>query len=758
MPIIIKKPDKADLFIYGFFLGLALVFFYPFLTGKNVLAFRDLCLYFYPLRYLMVSLVREGQLPLWNPYLFCGHPLLATLQVGFLYPLSIIHYLLPFNLAFNYYTIIHYFLAALFMYWLARYFSLSRGPAVLAGLVFAFSGYLLSMANMNTTLSSVIWLPLILAAYDRLVERFAWKTWVVLGLLFAVQFLGGEPTVLYLSFIFLLFYGLVMAKPGRRIVASIVLAAACHFAAGLTAVQLLPFLEALGHSLRFDRISFEFISAYSFPPRELINFFLPFFFGELVRTGTYTKVLSKELHQVWLLSPYLGALPLLLAMLTWLYRTKKVIFFWAAAALSILLAFGRFSPVYHMCFYFLPGFALIRYPVKFMFIAVFCFSFLAGLGLQYLLEVAEQEPARLKSLLISLGGLAFTAGSVYFLAGRNIAAIYQWCRSFFPADLSLYHQGILWKIITADIAFLPQLTAMFLLVFGLLYLSWKNRLRPGSLAVAIISIVTLDLIAANILINPPADHRVYDRSTPNIDIIKKDKGLYRYFAIPPRGNENNIVFEVFNENLFHIKDNLTPNMLLPDRLACFGGRASVEPKGFTDLTWEYIRLNQGDYCDLLDLANVKYIFALKDLQDPALKILRIKPFADIKGYLYQNRNCLPRAFFIRSLEDVRPAASLTGREKVRAVELKANRVVLETFADRRRWLFLSDTYYPGWRAYVDGKAAPIHRAKQMFRAVELPAGRHQVVFSYEPMSLRLGALISLLCFIAAGSLWFRART
>ena len=75
------KIEKGDLLVFGLFLLLSLGFFGPFLAGVNILGYRDLSLYFYPLRHLMVELVRSGQLPLWNPDLFLGYPLLATLQV-----------------------------------------------------------------------------------------------------------------------------------------------------------------------------------------------------------------------------------------------------------------------------------------------------------------------------------------------------------------------------------------------------------------------------------------------------------------------------------------------------------------------------------------------------------------------------------------------------------------------------------------------------------------------------------------------------
>ncbi|MDD5593958.1 MAG: hypothetical protein PHG97_04400, partial [Candidatus Margulisbacteria bacterium] len=113
---------RKDLLAVVLFLLTTLLFFARFLTGEQIMAFKDLSRYFYPLRYLMVAQVMSGHLPLWNPYIYCGFPLLATLQICFFYPLTVVYYLLPFNLGFNYYIILHYFLAACFMYALLRYF------------------------------------------------------------------------------------------------------------------------------------------------------------------------------------------------------------------------------------------------------------------------------------------------------------------------------------------------------------------------------------------------------------------------------------------------------------------------------------------------------------------------------------------------------------------------------------------------------------------------------------------------------------
>src|SRR3989339_1169621 len=204
---------------YFAFAAVTLLFFFRFLDGLEIFAFKDLSRYFYPLRLLMVEQVKSGHIPLWNPYIFCGMPLLATLQICFFYPLSVVYYLIPYDLAFNYYIIIHYFIGASLMYLLMRHYSISKPASFLAGFIFAFSGYLLSVSCMNTTLSSVIWLPLLLLFWDRAIRecpmsnvQFPMKDYLGVVFTLVLMFLGGEPTIIYSSLWVLFFYGLIFSK------------------------------------------------------------------------------------------------------------------------------------------------------------------------------------------------------------------------------------------------------------------------------------------------------------------------------------------------------------------------------------------------------------------------------------------------------------------------------------------------------------------------------------------------------------------
>lgn len=755
-----------------------------------MLSFRDLSLYFYPMRYLMVDMVRSGQLPLWNPYVFCGYPLLGTLQVGVFYPLSLLHYVMPFALAFNYYTILHYFLAALFMYWLARYFRLSRPSSFLAAVVFAFSGYLLSMANMSTTLSSAVWAPLILLFYDRQLKagRIFSRITLALAILLALQFLGGEPTVIYLTGLFLLAYGLVESRGSWSAVLQGLggLALAGAIAAGLTAVQLFPFLETAVLSLRASLSDYAFISLKSFHPRELINFVMPFFFGNLLKEGIQMPVLAGDKFQGWVISPYLGFFPLLFAFLSFgRGMGRRAILLWGMVAFSLFMAFGRFTPVYGLFFRTLPGIAMIRYPVKFLFLAAFSLPLLCALGFEKVQEIMGAKKQSLRGVVLLLSLLMLAAGAAYLWASANLEAIFLYLRRLIPSFLEPYFMGGLWRMMTFNVLSLRDLAVHLFLGALVFLLAERGFLRRSVFVGLMLAFIAFDLFSANAGINIPSDARVYDQQTPNLRILRQDGGLFRYFSIPPRTVEFSAMKRTRDENLLLDRDGLSPNWLLPYRLQHLGGRESMEPRGFMRLYWSGVGELTKKHRKFLDMANVKYVFSPEYIKDPALQVIRKRKGEELTGYLYLNKAHLPRAYFIKAVRVVSDPAEVIGvmkredfnparevileapikyqwrpslrKEYVKITGYEPNSVCIRTFADEPRILYLSDTYYPGWGAFVDGQKTKIYRADHMFRAVLLEAGEHEVRFVYSPLSFKLGALVSLLSTGLVSFLFFRFK-
>jgi hypothetical protein len=735
----------SNILIYAAFGALALLFFYPFLSGENILSFRDLSLYFYPLRQLMVLLVKGGQLPLWNPYIFCGYPLLATLQAGFFYPFSLLYYLLPFNLAFNYFTILHYFLAASFMFALLRHFGLSRASAFLSGVVFSFSGYLLSMANMNTTLTSVTWLPLVLLFFDKLInpphplprpDRIGTRvspspSLVRFSLCLALMFLGGEPTILYLTFLMLFVYALVNTWGNWKLTIFQVgtLGVGLFIALALVAAQLLPFLETALHSWRVSKTEFAFIAARSFPPRELINFILPFFFGNLLKDGSYTQILTGDQHQIWLLSPYLGFFPLFFALVSFWKPSRKIIFFGGVAVFSLLLAFGKFTPFYAFFFHFLPGIALIRYPVKYIFLAVFSLSLLCGFGYEKIQKIMGERREKLGQIILALVFLCLAGGLAYGWARASQDKIFLYLRSFYPADIPPYFLGLLWKIIKFDLWSFKNLLLILSLGAFLFYLARKQIVSRKLFNYLMLAMVVVDLAANNISLNPPGAREVFKQSSPALEVLQRDNSLFRFYAVPPPAGTF-LAFTSYNENLLRMKNNLTPNWLVPYRISSLLGRESMEPKEFNDFYIANKDKLLSEKFNFLNRANVKYILQEKNGRGGG-------------AYLYRNPNCFPRAYIRNSLSS--PARQANSFCEI--IKYRENEIEIKVRLKKAGYLFLSDSYFPGWRVYVDRKEGKIIKADHLFRAVALNAGEHAVKFVYAPASFKWGAIISLTTFL-----------
>jgi hypothetical protein len=188
---------------------------------------------------------------------------------------------------------------------------------------------------------------------------------------------------------------------------------------------------------------------------------------------------------------------------------------------------------------------------------------------------------------------------------------------------------------------------------------------------------------------------------------------------------------------------------------------------------------------LVDLLNIKYVVAAGDVDLPPNDFELVH---QDRARVYRNRHVQPRAFLVDN------SVVLAGREALRAirdgsVDLSRAAIVdqpidaplqpaqsgesvgtatiqhygdhlvsIETEAEAARLLVLTDVYYPGWIASVDGVEVPVRRANYAFRAVSVPPGRHIVTFRYRPASVRYGAYLSLAGLLVLGALMLPRRT
>ncbi|MFA4844837.1 MAG: YfhO family protein [Candidatus Margulisiibacteriota bacterium] len=756
---------QPDLLVIFLFFLVTVIFFARFLDGRIIFAFKDLTRYFYPLRHLMVEQVKSGLWPLWNPYIFCGFPLLATLQICFFYPLTLIYYLLPFNLGFNYYIIAHYFLAAIFMYALLRHYRLERPAAFFGGLVFAFSGYLLSVSNMNTSLSSVIWLPLVLLVFDRLVSRdlsphlsFAKvktplpegegsklnlvrvRGIVTLSIALALMFLGGEPTVYYTTFWLLLAYIFVFAK--EKVKSIVWLGLSFALSLGLIAVQLLPFLELSRLSDRIVLTGFDLVSFRSFPPRELITFLFPFFFGNPADFGAYAEMLLGSAYQDWLISPFLGLIPLTMIFFAFKGKPRRSYFFLAAAGAGLLLAFGRYTPFYWLAFKFIPGVSLIRYPVKFLFLVSFCLAILSAEGFQSLLHSLTDDLLRFKRALRYIFPLFIVVFVVAWLGTLYWRTIFDVLARSYPPTLPKVFFDALQSMVQFNLQSLLLASGYLFILLALFWLVWQKKIGRNYFIITIILVTLADLLTNGAIIAVGASRDVITSQPAGYALLKKDPGLFRFYCTPNTERANRVIRgDTFTSALLDTKENFTANWPLLEHLSDFYGYESIRPLSLVKvlgekLTQEKLKDNLG----FLSLANVKYIVSVDKLSFSRLKQVYHKRQYAQDVYLYENLDVWPRAYLLDN--KMRPNRRLG---EVVIVKYRPGEIVMSVEAKVGGYLFLGESYYPGWQAAVDGRAKPILKAQELFCAVPIERGKHSVRFNYDPWSFKLGAVISIFC-------------
>lgn len=274
----------------------------PGIEAQNPLL-TDLILQNYAWKRFLVEAVESRTLPLWDPYVFSGHPFLANGQHSGLYPLTWLFFLMPAWRAFGLFTVLQLGLAGISMFILGRVVRMARGGALFAGVVFQLSGFMVVSVVHPMIIAGAAWLPLLLAMAECTVSRHrfwirekAMLPWALLGaVVLGLQTLTGHPEITY--FVLLVLGGfagwrllaLLLTRPRsdwRRDVVSPALGIVLMLGLGLVlgAVQLVPLFEVAQSSFREGGASLAEVLGWAYPKRRLITFLVPDFFGNPTHT------------------------------------------------------------------------------------------------------------------------------------------------------------------------------------------------------------------------------------------------------------------------------------------------------------------------------------------------------------------------------------------------------------------------------------------------------------------------------------------
>ena len=738
-----------------------------------------------------------GRLPLWNPYSGMGAPLLANYQSALFYPPTWWYFLLgglggvewmAWGQALS--VAAHLAWSGLGMAWLVRRLGLGGLAQAVAGLSYGLSSYLVSRAGFLSINAAAAWLPWVLLSLTTVLEADGPRARRVAGLFFAfclsMQLLSGHAQTTWYTALFAVFWSayrwleLYRAGQGHRILNTALAAVlATVLAVCLASAQLLPTAEYLAQSARSTAVEYTYALNYSFWPWHLLTFLAPGLFGSPV-TGDYWGFAN-----YWEDAVYIGVLPVLLALSTLFIGLRRrspdqaavfglrrglIWFLWAIFCLSVLLALGSFTPVYPWLYRHVPTFSMFQAPARWMLWAVFALSLLAGIG-------AERWRRPEKRFLYwtrlgSAGAFAIMlgAGLGWLLLGevsptfvRSTALLGLWCLG--AGALSLFAPPT-----TANQLPIPPRGDV-----------WSDVWRW-----AVVVWVTLDLLVAGWGLNPGGSLSLYG-SSPTAEAIRTQARGGRLF-IPMAQEEwlkyvRFLRFDTFEpgEDWSDLRAVQMPNTNLLDSLPMVNNFDPLVPGRFAD--WQVLLAEASPqvYDQLLRLMAVGVVETLQRDQPYGVSFepvaggerLRWVPCQWAIASAEEARQLMlsgevdfasqvvletPSQGNQTGLSCARPESSAPSRIQEAVViqqDGDPNDLVIDLHAPRDGWLVLSDVWYPGWQAWIDGRPAPVLRANYLFRAVKAPAGSHRVVFSYQPLSFRLGLGFSLLGLLVLVVLCFR---
>ncbi len=759
--------------------GWLICLFSRLLSPALALANRDIPVFHLPLRSAFRDLAAHG-LPVWNPWLHGGQPVLSNPSYGAFYPPSWLIFVASPAYALNLMVLFHAAVAFAGAWRLARHFGCGRAAAALAAVGYTGSSAFLSLLSAYTLFGSMAWFPWAIAWGDEALRtpepRRWWRPALLSGGALGLQLLNGEPSTVVISGLALL--AVAASAAGRRLASLPRVLVPLAFAVALSAVQLLPTLGRLADSPRKD-VSAKVATVWSMRPTRLVEVVFPRFFGDPMRvdSGLFLGWKVHDRGYPYVESLYPGLLLAVLglaALLRW--RIPRRAAWILCIAGGILLAAGRYNPLYEALRKIFPVLAVLRFPEKFILLTVFALGFAGVLGWQRLLD--DRDAGRRDSADLPLALALIVLGTALVFA--TLIAVEPRAASWFVYSQSAPNTPLEIRTLALRHLFLESWVSVLAAAgvsFLLLLCRWRRpprRLLEG-LALLLLSADLwhyghrlLRTIESSVYRDPPLllkalqplQNRIFVQEPPkgSPDLIWKggdpQSRIARTYAAmlsPYAGLMWNVpyAFDIDFEMMLTGWGRKAENIL------------GVEVKD-TEMTYRYLGVwNVGSLVRPLTAQEKKVI--LRDPRGLPRKIEK-NPFA-LPRYRF-----VPRVTFHPSHEAALAAARgrrwriahdeqcvLPGRRrpglayrrppKLLDVLDEANRTTARYRAEEGAFLVFATTFDRGWEALVDGKPVPAYPTAACQIGVELPPGEHRLVLEYRDPLVLPGAAVTLVSLI-----------
>ena len=751
---------------------LVLWFCQDLIFQEQVPFLRDLGPYFYPLRFALHESFRSGELPLWNRHLAMGFPLLAAFQSGVFYPPHFLLLMPPFFTAIRAIFILHFLIAAVGAYYLCRNWKCPPYLSIVGALLFALGGTVVSLTNLLNHFQTAVWLPWVILSWEKLLSSRSWKNFLGFTLITAMQFLAGSPELFAISMALVLIDGMKFRQSVPAISHGKLLSVFLGvnlLVLGLVMVQVLPTAELFLESRRQQPIPFQEAFHWSLKPGSLLNLF--FLDKEVDLTTSKGMRLFFGREAPFFVSYYLGAISAF-GISLWLYFSslREKIILLSLVAASLIVALGSYTPIYPFLFRHLPFLGVFRFPEKFFF---FTYVLLVYMTLKGLCDLLVHNKDGVKGPFIALAIVCVVWVGLYILSSFNLDLLARFIALQSGISLSSPDHA---KMVAGAMSNLDRQVVLSLGFLLLIVLAKTKAIRLHLFAVLMVSAVFVDLAWAHKSFLFPL-HPGFAYESQRI-LQTRETELNRFFYFPSGRDLHPSSVTVLGrptlkESIALSFKNFLPNAGLLYGVDYFQEIDALGRQPYTDFLFFANQLDFTRQMKLLRTFNVKHLLAFRPLAEKGITLIR--HFPDNFSWLYKIEGTIPRAYVVNkaTVENdskqvlrllsgagfdptlqvvldreilISPVRQLKATAKI--VRYENELVTIATSADNEAILVLADSYYPGWKAFVDGREEVIRRANLFFRAVPLSAGNHTVEFRYEPRSFTFGLVISAATLVA----------
>lgn len=717
----------------------------------------------FPFKTLAADMYKKIQLPLWNPYNGAGMPFLATANIGLLDPFNILYLLFPYDLAWSFYLIMQAFLIASFTYMYSRKIGLNIIPSLFASISFLFSGFVITKLFLGIFGLAIALLPLLLYLIESYIQNSRNKCILFFPIAILLIILSTLPQISLYILLFTIFYFFIRRNWGEReknLSSSVYFFLLICVGIGVSAIQIVPTIELFLESNINKTSSLFIFKSFLLPVSQYITLFIPNFYG------------NPSTYNYWGYADYVetdaafGLIPMFftfIAVVLWKKNKYKpiIIFF----SLVILITLGTTIDWFFSKILFslpIPIFST-SIPSRILIITMFCLSILAGIGVDQWKNIEKSLAYRsLFSFFLLVCGIFGIVIAIY--AG------------FIPCDNRIIKECNRTPLRNTFITALP----FFLLLFFLLYeRSTKKNINNIISVVSIFLVLTIGLYNANKFL-PFSPRSTILPKNSLLTAIKTNAKSQRVFGI----NEANIktdfatYFRYYDPQYYHPLYIKRYGELIG--YASLGKIPSVLPRSDVEIS-SNDSLGERQK-RLLSLLNVKFLIYKKGNMSLDNIVWQNSNWALVK-----NDSSLPKVYFVDNIDVIsskeqilerlfsssfNPSTAAIVEEKIHATEFpkngekqavieryEENNIQIKTRLTNNSFLVVSDNYYPGWKATIDGKETRILRTNYSFRGIIVPAGIHRIDLFYQPNSFFIGVVISFLSLLVyLGVIFMRKQT